>query len=319
MSGATARRVGRQAAEAATGAAWAQWISLGAAVSSNRTPAFRAVVDPEALVLVSLAMSETERRLWDILGGWAHEGVHLLSVQRMQTLAPRFPEETRGRLRDFARLAVEAGDRRWGSLARNAAGASAAPRGKPFGRLRLVPGTALMLRLRAGLGVGSKADVLTYLLADGGAPRSVKDAVFATGYTDRAVRTALEEMARAGFVAQSAGRPATYAADPVPWSSLLGLAVRGTQEDRTVVAIPRWRAWSSVYAFLVAASEWAREAEVQAWSEYVAGSRARTLVEQHAAPLRLAGFGAAVPARTTDAAWFAALVEDLAGWIEAGL
>ena len=161
--------------------------------------------------------------------------------------------------------------------------------------------------------------MLTYLLAEEGAPRSVKDAVIATGYTDRAVRTALEEMARAGFVAESAGRPATFAADPAPWGSLLGLVVRGTQEGRAVFEIPRWRAWSSVYAFLVAVTEWAREAEVQGWSEYVAGSRARTLVEQHAAPLRLAGFEAVVPARTTDAAWFAAFVEDLAGWIEAGL
>lgn len=316
MSDTTARRVGGQAVEAATGAAWAQWISLGAAVTSDRAPASRSVVDPEALVLLSLAMSGAERRLWDILEGWAHEGVRLLSVQRVQTLAPRFPEEVRGRLGDFARLAVEAGDRRWTGLARNAAAASAAPRGKPFGRLRLTAAPALMLRLRAGLGVGSKADVLTYLLAEGGTPRSVKDAVFATGYTDRAVRTALEEMARAGFVAEFAGRPATYAADPVAWGSILGFAGRGTQERGVTDEIPRWHAWSSVYAFLVAVSEWAREAEEASWSEYVAGSRARTLVEKHAAPLHTAGFEAAIPTRTTDAAWFAALVVRLVGWME---
>jgi len=178
---------------------------------------------------------------------------------------------------------------------------------------------ALMLRLRAGLGVGSRADVLTYLLAEGGSPRSVKDAVFATGYTDRAVRTALEEMARAGLVAELAGRPAAYAADPGAWGSLLGLGGRGTQGTDVVAEIPRWHAWSSVYAFLVAVSDWAREAEEEGWSEYVSGSRARTLVERHAAALRSAGFEVAVPARTPDADWFVTLVERLVEWTLARL
>lgn len=314
MSDALARRVGRLAAGAATEAAWAQWASLGAAVTGDRAPASRSVVDPEALVLASLHMAQGERRLWDLLEGWAQEGARLLSVQRAQGLASRFPDGARARIGDFARLAVEAGDRRWRRLAREAADDAAVPRGKPFGRIQLTAAPALMLRLRAGLGVGSKADVLTYLLAEGGAPRSVKDAVFATAYTDRAVRTALEEMARAGFLAQRPGRPATYAADPEAWGQLLGHAGCGVPGGAAGAPIPRWNAWATLYAALAAIAGWARDAEEAGWSAYVAGSRARTLVEQHAAPLRSGGFEVAVPARTPDADWFAALVERLVEW-----
>lgn len=314
MSGATARRVGGLAEGAATEAAWAQWATLGAGVTSDTVPALRSVVDPEALVLVSLAMVGTERRLWDVLQGWAHEGARLLSVQRVQGLSSRFSADVKERVGDFARLAVEAGDRRWTRLAREAPAGSAAPRGKPFGKLQLVAGPALMLRLRAGLGVGSKADVLTYLLAEGGAARSVKDAVFATAYTDRAVRTSLEEMAGAGLLVECPGRPSTYRADPRAWGLLLGHAAHGTAEGAAVAEFPRWHAWSTVYAFLVAVAGWAHSAAQTEWSEYVVASQARTLVEAHEASLRATGFEVVIPARTPDADWFVALVERFVDW-----
>lgn len=319
MSGDTVRRIGGLAVEAATEAAWAQWAALGAAVTSGRAPASRSVVDPEALVLVSLAMAGHERRLWDVLHGWAHEGARLLSVQRVQGLSSHYPAEASGRVGDFARFAVEAGDRRWTRLARDAQAGSVAPRGKAFGTLHLMAGPALMLRLRAGLGVGSRADVLTYLLAERGAPRSVKAAVFATAYTDRAVRTSLEEMSRAGLLGERSGRPASYTADPRVWGPLLGLAGRGTPEGAAFAEVPSWRAWSTVYAFLLAVADWAHGAAQTEWSEYVVGSRARTLVEAHEASLRSAGFEVAIPARTPDAAWFIALVERFVAWTEAWL
>jgi len=97
---------------------------------------------------------------------------------------------------------------------------SATSRRRPFGRLALLAPPALVLRLRAGFGVGSKADVLSYLLARGGADHSVKETVHVTGYTDRAVRTALEEVARAGFIREAPGRPSLYSADPAAWNPL---------------------------------------------------------------------------------------------------
>lgn len=320
MSGATAKRIGALALETATEAAWAQWACLGASVVTERARHPRSVVDPEALVLASLAMAGAERRLEDVLEGWAHEGARLLSVQRLRSLADRFPPEVKGRIGDFARYAVAAGDRRWTRLARPPSSVSAGPRGKPFGAIRLTAGPALMLRLRAGFGVGSKGDVLAFLLADGGRPQSVKQIVSATAYTDRAVRTAVEEMARAGFVLQSTGRPATYRAERDPWVRLLGPAPAEKPSPAWSEDIPPWRSWASAYAFLVAVAEWAQQAQGAEWSAYVLGSRARSLLETHVGALTLAGLEAEVAGgRTRPADELVPLLERFREWVRESL
>ena len=74
------------------------------------------------------------------------------------------------------------------------------PRMKPLGSLPLMEGPALTLRLRAGFGINAKADVLALLLGLAGAPADLKLIAAATAYTERAVRTAAEEMALAGFI-----------------------------------------------------------------------------------------------------------------------
>ena len=72
-------------------AAWSQWSALtAAAVPSEGRPA-RTLVDPEALVLASLAVGHRERRLDDVVASWATHASHLMSLQRMRTLASRFP------------------------------------------------------------------------------------------------------------------------------------------------------------------------------------------------------------------------------------
>jgi hypothetical protein len=79
-------------------------------------------------VLASLAVGHLERRLDDLVEGWARVGAGLMSVQRMQTLVKGYPERVQRRLADFARFAVEAGDRRWERIA------SAVPTSEPAAR-----------------------------------------------------------------------------------------------------------------------------------------------------------------------------------------
>src|SRR5690242_8778015 len=85
--------------------AWAQWNVIGAAAASKRRAT--AIIDPEALVLVSLTLMDTERRLWDLMASWTTIGARLLSVRRTKNLLKVFPASTRTRIRQFARLAVE--------------------------------------------------------------------------------------------------------------------------------------------------------------------------------------------------------------------
>src|SRR3972149_8124511 len=77
-------------------AIWIQWRSLGSLIDSDRLA--RTMVDPEALLLVSLTLRHRERRLWDVLASWAKKGSKLFSLQRVKNLLDRFPDLTKDRL-----------------------------------------------------------------------------------------------------------------------------------------------------------------------------------------------------------------------------
>lgn len=125
--------------------AWRQWRALGAGAAGGRPSVsdraggpgdqgnrrlLHTLVDPEALVLVSLLLADHERRLGDLLHAWGARNSDLLSVQRMKNLKATYPEAARGplaqRLAWFATVARDEGkDLRWRSLAQGWSGMSA--------------------------------------------------------------------------------------------------------------------------------------------------------------------------------------------------
>ena len=256
-------------------AAWSQWRALGATASSAKRAA--AIIDPEALVLLSLALVEEERRLWDLLGWWARVGSQLLSVQRIKNLAGAYPETVRLKLGQFAHLArSEGGDFRWKALARPQPARTIRHK-KGLGKQpALTEPTALLLRLRAGFGVGIKADVLGFLLGIQGTWATARDITESTSYTPQAVRRALEDMAAARFLEVTRQTPTKYRVDPKGWTELLG--IRGSS--------PPWRDWQPVFAFIGHLSEWAEgDASLKA-SPYILSSHARDLFERHQSAFR---------------------------------
>ena len=263
--------IGSAAREAAADAAWRQWGLLGAPVAGGN-PAPRSVIDPEALLLLSASIRSSERRLDDVLGWWAVAGSTLLSVQRTTTLLRRFPPSTRAGVASFASAAVEAGDRRWRTLARGADEAGLASRSKQGGEPRLTLHPSLMLRLRAGFGVGVKGDLLSVLLSANGQAGTIRTLSQATGYTPAAVRNAAQEMQAAGFVRRVKGRPAGYFVDPLRWADLLAAPEHEGSE---------WRWFAQVFAFLAWTSEWSVQQRES--SPYIAGTTARDLIEDHRA------------------------------------
>jgi hypothetical protein len=94
-----ARSIGGAAAEAATAAAWAQWGALGSAASPSGKQSGWSIIDPEALVLASVAFAPHERRLPDVAAGWAVEGAKLLSMRRLRRLISAYPAEGQERAR----------------------------------------------------------------------------------------------------------------------------------------------------------------------------------------------------------------------------
>jgi hypothetical protein len=300
------------ARDAAAGAVWRQWSLLGAPVAGG-SPAPRSVIDPEALLLLSTSIRASERRLDDVLGWWATAGSTLLSVQRTTTLLRRFPVSTRAGVASFAVAAVEAGDNRWSNLARAAGEASLASRGKRGREPRLTPYPALMLRLRAGFGVGVKADLLGILLAMGGSDATVRSLSQASGYTPAAVRRAAQEMEAAAFIRSTHGRPAAYHVDPGRWMALL-------MESETAGKGLGWRSFAQVFAFLAWVGVWGDEQRDA--SPYVASSAARDLYEAHRTAFELNRIRVPDPAESTGAAYlddFAVTVQTLSDWLAANL
>jgi hypothetical protein len=318
MSRNIVRSIGREVRETAVDVAWAQWSALTAAAAS--TDRARAMVDPEALVLLSLAFRQHERRLEDLIAALARTGTRLLSVQRMGTLADAYSTRAQEGLREFAWAAAEAGDHRWAPHAESPSAEAAPARIKALGKLRVMSGPGLMLRLRGGLGVGVKADLLAFLLGLHGAPATLKEMALATGYTARGLRKAAEEMAVAGFLQQGEEAPVSFIADHRAWAAVLRLNEMARPGGRA--GVPRWRYWSLVFAFLTAVDEWAAAAEKDAWSNYVASSRARDMVQDHAPRLRVAGINLPDPREATGAAYlddFAKSVERLSAWCRKSL
>jgi hypothetical protein len=301
MPAALVRSIGERARGTGVEVAWAQWAALGSvAPAGGRRP--KAIVDPEALVLLSLALRGADPRLDALVFAWARRSSALLSVQRMTSLAEAFPQAAREALGEFA---AQAGDRRWKAHAGPAAEECAPAHGTPPGPVRLTARPALALRLRAGFGVGAKADLLAFLLGLRGASASVSLMAAATGYSGRAMRTAAEEMAQAGFIERLDTAPVAYVADHTAWAAVLRLFRLNAQRTPDV---PQWRYWSVVFAFLAEVDCWAREAEEQGWSAYQASSRARDLVADHARAVQLAGLKLPDP----EAGGGAAFLEDLA-------
>lgn len=273
---------GREAGRAATALCWGQWVGLGSSAVPARAARPRSIIDPEALVLLSLFVSHEERRLGDMVAWWAQVGSGLTSLQRLKTVAKRFPDEATSQgLPLFSTLATEAGDRRW----RRAAKGPVPPgfrSGKGPEFLDLVEPSALWPRLRAGFGVGAKADLLAFLLGLGGAWASTKVISFATGYSKVSVRNAAGEMTLARLIRETDGRPSEYLAPPKPWAALLDLD--GVDQERSPNhGMPEWRFWAEICAFLANVISLSRLAgPAEGPSKHVMASRARDLMEAHA-------------------------------------
>ncbi len=307
-----------QAKKAAIQLCWTQWLSMGSLGSPAGTKRAEAIIDPEALILLSLYCQDEERRLADMVAWWAGVGSRLTSLQRLRRVAKRFPGRTGTEgLELFASLAVQAGDRRWRRQASAPVPEWIRPAKGPEQPM-LIESSALWPRLRAAFGVGAKADTLVFLLGLQGGWASAKVISFATGYSSVTVRQATGEMALAHLIRETTGRPAEYVAPARQWAELLELyppsAGRG-QSPQT----PAWRFWSEVCAFLVGAIELGELSRVDdRLGPHVVASRARDLVEQHSRAFSFNGIPTPPPNAFRGLEMLGGLQETVrivAGWI----
>jgi hypothetical protein len=301
------RALAREVRTALLDVVWRQWQVLDAGAAAPRASGMggagrdpierddlRSMVDPEALVLVSLGLLDEERRLGDLLHDWASRNSDLLSVQRIRNLLATYPDAPRRSLAApltwFARVARDrAKDARWRPLARSVheagADADAEPAVRAFGsqdraaptrkvratRARLLSPSTLLLRLRLGIGVGIKADVLAFLLARRDRWTTVREATDAIGYSTAPERRALDDLVAARLVEAGHGQPASYHATFDTWAPLLGL-----REPP-----PAWASWHERFVFSVAFLAWERTTRGRSLTPYAFGAAGRELLETH--------------------------------------
>ncbi len=267
-------RLGEELGERATNVVWAQWSALGSPAVSKRTPG--GVVDPEALVLVSLGLANHEGRLAELLGWCAASASELVSVQRVRNLSVAYPSVVGERLREFAWYAWKhGGDARWRTLGEGAGATGKPARGE--GSPRLAGPVGVLLKLRLGLGVGAKADVVCVLLGVSGW-HGVRALAEATGYTPRAVRRAAEDLAVGGWIEASPASPVEYRADASRWLPLLGLEAPGP-----------WRHWHQRFALVLAVDAWLRAGGWQGRDAAVVAEEVASLVASHGAAFKWSG------------------------------
>lgn len=261
--------VARELHEAAAGAVWIQWQALGGQAAAPRAPS--AIVDPEALVLFSLWLSDDEPRLRDFLYGFAESGSRMLSVQRLKRAMRSFPADAAQRLTGFAASVAGFGkDPRWRNLAGSGSKAAGRPGKVAPASTRLGEPGSLMLRLRTAFGVDVRTDTLTYLIGRRAAWADVKDIAEALLYAKYSVRGACEALADARLIESGTGRPVKYYADQQRWTGLLDLP-----------ATPQWHPWMNVYAFVLRLLSWLPGSGDKATSPSLAASLAREFMLEH--------------------------------------
>jgi hypothetical protein len=283
MSTETLVKVADRVREAASTVAWRQWATLGSMAETEA--AVRSMIDPEALVLITLSLSSHEKRFWDVLTGWSSVGVRLLSVQRMKNLTGFYPDSTRKLASEYAYFVHDSvGDRRWKSLCNGSTSCERPSRGKNWNvEIDLASAAALMVRLRRGIGVNMRADVLSVLLAHRGEAVSVRRLAEALKYTVAATRRAAEHLASAQFVQVSrSDGPDTYTVDPKAWGRLL--ALEGPP--------PKWLRWQELFEYLAAVDAWERSSRGRRISRYALEAMGKDLTDKHSLAFESSGIRA---------------------------
>ena len=134
--------------------AWIQWAALGIDATVERDDA---VVDPEALIVLTAELGDADARLRDLSTDWCVtygryvNGSRLKQVARELGTPDDIDRRVRGHGRGIRRSSLADGD---ASPARTTSGATRPDSTRPKSRPRL------RIRLRAAFGVNARADIL---------------------------------------------------------------------------------------------------------------------------------------------------------------
>ena len=176
---------------------------------------------------------------------------------------------------------------------------------------------ALQLRLRAGLSVGAKSDLLAFLLGRGPGGATIGEVSSSLQYTARGLRDVAAEMALAGFVRVDRTRPARYFAVPTDWPAFLS---RSGSEANPVM--PRWLNWAAIYGLMTAVLQLGRSQLSKEAGPIVLAARAHEIIARYDAQLLGVGIVSEPPSRYRGEDYlqsFTKTIEGVVAWTRESL
>ena len=255
--------------------AWDQWGALGFTASRPSAQSNRSLIDPEALLLLTLYLQPADDRFDTAVAWWSRSFAALTSIHRLKRLLPMFPKPARTRLAASAAPAAARTDLRWNALAAPQANPrpdlAAVPRSRhgddPSRRVRatlVLNPSALVLRGRLLFGVNPRSDVIIYLLSRGTQPTTVREIVATTRYARSSIHQILVQLEDARLVARTGARPFTFLLCAEAWREVFGRdVIRSDWTDRIgfrggylkKTAARMWLCWPQIFSMLTLVCE----------------------------------------------------------------
>jgi hypothetical protein len=290
---------------------WRQWSALGV---SGQLASGRAMIDPEALVLVSSAFARYDARLFDEMFDWLRTNGTWINVLRLTRLQKEHALGDASILAALAEhLTEDSANLKWKVLlkAEPAKGLSALfPHLAVLGRMdekfarwgwqrppverrglsrepRTDQPSTFLVKLRALFGRQSRAEVLGWLLShEAGHPAQVARE---TGYFRGSVQNVLNELELSGHVqASRRGREKHFSAAKAQWHFLL------TWTDDPAAEFPRWLPWAGLFSLVRRVHDVAERPGFKAYSEDLQAIELNRAMEPVAARLREENYAPAV-------------------------
>lgn len=292
------------------GFAWDQWAQLGVFAPTNRRD--QAAVDPEALLLFTFEVGRSDPRLFDETLDWLLTNERLVSVQRLRNLCrddddrdlvegalawlgrqqprsrpapPRARErratEPRSLFYDVARQVREPDD---AFLTVGLLKPATEPSKKSQPPDPDTPIT-FAFRLRHLFGLGSRAEIVRYLITAPVTDASALGIADSAAYAKRNVNETLTSLVASRIVtAYEQGNERRYYLDRAMWGQFLRFQPNGW---------PTYRDWPRLLGALRQLSRWLQQPELDELTPYMLASGARSIMEHVEPELAIAG----VPAR----------------------
>lgn len=287
-----------------TAFAWDEWAQLGVFAPISRRDQWAA--DPEALLLLTFEVGRSDPRLFDEALDWLLTNERLVSVQRLRNLCrddddrdlvegallwlarqrpgsrPARPARAQ-RPTDPRPLFYDARQVREPDAAFLAAGLLK-PATEPSRKSRPPDPDApinFAFRMRHLFGLGSRAEVIRYLLTAPITDASALATAEAAAYAKRNVNETLTSLVAARMVtAYELGNERRYYLDRVLWGQFLRFQQGGW---------PTYRDWPRLLGALRQLSRWLHDPTLGELTPYMLASNARTVMAQLEQDLALAG------------------------------